>query len=302
MRMRNIGLVILALIAAGGTAQLARTWLEAERNAMSAKEAVAAPSMPEVEVLVAAQELPAGTLLKDANLRWQPWPKSGLTNAYMLKGRSDKKSVEGAVVRQGLSEGAPITEGGVVRPGDRGFLAAMLTPGKRAISVPVTESSGIAGLIFPGDRVDVILSHTYERQDNASKLPRRASETVLHDIRVLALDQRTDDQDGQPTLAKTATLEVTSKQAETISVARELGQLSLALRSIRADGEDGAEPDKHHHTYTLDSQASALLHREDADDGPRVVIVRGGERQELSFGDTASKGSDTTAQKTGDEE
>jgi pilus assembly protein CpaB len=130
-----------------------------------------------------------------------------------------------------------------VKPGDRSFLAAVLTPGTRAVAVPVNAHSSIAGLVLPGDRVDIILSHRF---DNGGETQKReihtASETVLTNVRVIAIDQSTDDQKGKPVVPKTATLEVTPRQAELVTVAMELGKLSLSLRSL-AKAEDGTDDD-----------------------------------------------------------
>src|SRR5260370_34203127 len=118
-------------------------------------------------------------------------------------------------------------------------MAAVLTPGNRAITVPVTPSSGLAGFVFPGDRVDVILTLTIQPGKDGEKdaTERRGSETVLTDIRVLATDQRADDQKREVAVATTATLEVTPRQAEAIAVGSEMGKLSLSLRSLGQDAE-----------------------------------------------------------------
>ena len=204
MRARNLIFLLLAVIAAVGTAMLARGWVNAQR---SDAVTIAAPAQetPAQFVLVTTQALPAGKLLGKDDVRWQPWPEDGLNQAYIIKGTQDIEAFVGAVVRRSLAPGEPITEGRIALPGERGFLAAMLTPGMRAISVPVNATSGISGLVFPGDRVDLILTHTFSQGTESEPMPRRASETVLRNIRVLAVDQRTDDQDGQPIVAKTAT-------------------------------------------------------------------------------------------------
>ena len=172
-------------------------------------------------------------------------------NVYRI-GRDD---LLGAVVRAGMVDGEPITDRRVVRPGDRGFLAAMLASGHRALSVPVNAASGISGLISPGDRVDVILSHTI-KEDGAGPNQRKASETMLSDIWVLALDQRTDDVDGERVVAETATLEVAPKEAEKLSLAQKLGALSLSLRPIARAG-DPKEPARP--TFTTDREISRVM-------------------------------------------
>ena len=195
-------------------------------------------------------------------------------NVYRI-GRDD---LLGAVVRAGMVDGEPITDRRVVRPGDRGFLAAMLASGHRALSVPVNAANGISGLISPGDRVDVILSHTI-KEDGAGPNQRKASETMLSDIRVLALDQRTDDVDGERVVAKTATLEVDPKEAEKLSLAQKLGALSLSLRPIARAG-DPKEPARP--TFTTDREISRVMSAPRNKRDP-TVVVRGSEMTGVEF-------------------
>jgi pilus assembly protein CpaB len=142
----------------------------------------------------------------------------------------------GAVVRKRIATGEPITDGAVVKPGERGFLAAVLEPGMRAVSVPLTPTSSNSGLIFPGDRVDLILTQSLVESKSEGSV-RRVSETVLSDIRIIAMGAETGDdpQEGDANeKAKTATLEVTPAQAEKVALLTELGKLSLSLRSLAA--------------------------------------------------------------------
>ena len=281
MRPRVIVLTALSLTMAGAAAVMTNSWLQQQGQANQAAVAPAPIEAPkETRILVADGALTAGTILKPEHLRWQAWPEEGLLDFYVVDGQaaangdaSNRESLLGAVVRAGMVDGEPITDKRVVRPGDRGFLAAMLAEGHRALSVPVNAASGISGLIFPGDRVDVILSHSI-RAEGAGRNERKASETVLSNIRVLALDQRTDDVDGERLVAKTATLEVDPKEAEKLSLAQKLGDLSLSLRPIARDGdpEEPAGP-----TFTTDSEISRVMSAPRNKRGPTVVVVRGSE-------------------------
>ena len=306
MRARTLILLAFAVIAAGGTFFLAQNWIAAQRGALNHVATQKAPEpQPAVLVLVASQELSAGQFIKAKDLRWQPWPKKGLADSYFIKGgkRADpiktdaaknsaknKQTAEnrgpsrgviedflGAVVRSKIMPGEPITEGRVVRPGERGFLAAVLKPDMRAISVPINATTGISGFVFPGDKVDLLLTHTIKQdQDGKKSMVRRATETVLTDIRVLAVDQRTDDIEGKPVIAKTATLEVTPKQAEVIAVVSEMGRLSLSLRSL-ATKDEGLKLAHNRRTYTWDTEASYLIPRKKSDANKYVVkVIRGG--------------------------
>ncbi|MHA6721419.1 Flp pilus assembly protein CpaB [Sphingomonas sp. RS2018] len=231
---RKIILLVGALLIAGVTAFMARSLM----SGTSAPVAAAA-GQPVVidgpEVLVATKALPVGTIIDATALKYQPWPKDLVENAYFLKQGTDLKNVVGTVVRYAIPAGQPVTQGALVKPGDRGFLAAALGAGMRAVTVPVSAQTSVAGFIFPGDRVDVILTQSVPGGGDGA--PLKASETMLRNVRVLATDQKTDkavDEKGntQVTTYSTVTLEATPAIAEKIAVAQTVGALSLSLRSI----------------------------------------------------------------------
>ncbi len=228
MNMRTILMIVIALFAAAGTALLARGWLNAQKVAIS-KQNVG------TEVLVAKTDVPAGRFVKVQDLRWQAWPKGTLAPTYVLRGRGEPADFEGAVARTRLVAGQPVTDTQVVRPGEQGFLAAVLTPGKRAVSIQVNAITGISGFVFPGDRVDMVLTHTLPTSDGRDT--RHVSETVLEDIRVLAVDQRIDDLKAKAAVARTVTFEVTPKQVEKIGIINRIGKIALSLRPIVSEDE-----------------------------------------------------------------
>jgi pilus assembly protein CpaB len=295
MLMRRLVFLMIAAVISIGTVMGARSWMQSQLAAREQPIAAApepAPAQPRQMVLVAKGDLPAGQFLRPENLRWQPWPDDGIAENYITEGKGRIEDFIGAVVRNGLNNGEPIADGRVVRPGDRGFLAAVLTPGYRAMSVTVTPSSGISGFAFPGDRVDVIVTILIEFQkaNGAEKEPdRRASETVLTNIRVLALDQRVDDQKRDIVVAKTATLEVTPKEAEILAVASEMGKLSLSLRSLAQDTDQIAEAN----THTWDSDAARVLRTVPktpvANAGRKVSVVRGSDVKDVEFATTSAQ-------------
>ncbi|KWV90375.1 Flp pilus assembly protein CpaB [Erythrobacter sp. YT30] len=229
MDRKKLVLLLGALIIAVGTAFAARTMFA---GGTAAPEAVAAePVGP--KVLVAKLPLPAGTIITAEALEFQSWPEGLVQDAYYLEGESDVSGLLGTVVRDPLTVGEPVTQGTLVSPGDRGFLAAALGPGMRAVTVPVSAKTGVAGFVFPGDRVDVVLTQTVPGEGR----PLNAAETVLRNLRVLATDQSTEqfvNENGKTQVRafRTVTLEVTPKLAEKVTVAMTIGQLTLVLRSI----------------------------------------------------------------------
>lgn len=238
MDRKKLILLIGALIIAIGTAFAARS-LFIGGGAPSAEAAV--PTGP--RVLVAKRALTAGTIITADALGFQPWPTELVKDAYFIEGEADMNKLLGTVVRFPITAGEPVTQGTLVAPGDRGFLAAALGPGMRAVTVPVSAMTGVAGFVFPGDRVDLVLTQTVEGDNDST--PLKAAETVLRNLRVLATDQTTEqttDENGKTVVRafRTVTLEVTPKIAEKIAVAQTIGQLSLVLRSI-ADNDDELE-------------------------------------------------------------
>jgi len=200
------------------------------------------------EILAATTPLAPGTLLRAQDVVWQPIagtaepgqiprPPVATRRAKPDLDEQARAEVYGAALRVGLAAGDPIRRGVIVKPGDRDFLEIVLSPGARAIAFPVATGGASTGLLYPSDRVDVILTQTFKRND-APLTRRSVSETVVESLRVLAVDPS----DSKPAgvgngFGRMVTLEVTPEQVEKINVAAELGKLSLALRSINdADG------------------------------------------------------------------
>lgn len=235
MDRKKLVLLLGALIVAIGTAFAARTMLSG--GTAPAAEAAAVPTGP--RVLVAKRALPIGTIITADAVGYQPWPNELVQNAYFLDGEADINTLMGTVVRFPITAGEPVTQGALVAPGDRGFLAAALGPGMRAVTVPVSAQTGVAGFVFPGDRIDLVLTQNVDGDGPSLK----AAETVMSNLRVLATDQATEtnkDDTGQTVVRtfQTVTLEVTPKIAEKIAVAQTIGQLSLVLRSIRDSSDE----------------------------------------------------------------
>ena len=239
MDVKKIVLLIGALLIAGVTAVMARNMFAGA----SAPQAEAAPVVPAgPEILVATRTLPVGTIVDAEAFRYQPWPEGLVQSAYYVRGQggADPRTLIGTVVRSEIGAGQPVTQGSLVRPGERGFLAAALGPGMRAVTVAVSATSGVAGFVFPGDRVDLVL--TQEVRGGGDGPPLRVSETIIRNIRVLAVDQRLDSRneegDQVAQAISTVTFEATPRIAEKIAVAQTIGQLSLSLRSLADNGAE----------------------------------------------------------------
>jgi pilus assembly protein CpaB len=266
MNSKRIVFLLLAVIVAGTTAFLARAWLQSERAAIAAQLGGQRPiAKPAVQVLVARTAIHTGQLVKPDDLRWQPWPLGNLPPSYIVEGKRPISDFVGAVARSQFHVGEPIVESDIVMPGSRGFLAAVLRPGLRAVSVPATATSTVSGFIYAGDRVDVLLTHVLTSTNGQGQ--HSATETILRNARVIAMDQKLDFTPGdKPDVAKTATLELTAKQTEIVTLAVKMGDLSLVLRSLQdpadeerdsASGEDATA--ELGDSYTHDSQVSRLI-------------------------------------------
>ena len=231
MDKKKLVLLVVALLVAAGTAFIARSMF----TGAAAPQAEAVPAEPKgPKVLVAQRALPVGTIITADAVSFQAWPQELVKDAYFIDGEADMAKLLGTVVRFPITAGQPVTQGSLVAPGDRGFLAAALGPGMRAVTIPVSAKTGVGGFVFPGDRVDLVLTQEVKGEGEGDGL--QTAETILRNLRVLATDQATDSEvvDGKTVVRdfRTVTLEVTPRIAEKIAVAQEIGTLSLSLRSI----------------------------------------------------------------------
>ena len=237
---KKIALLVGALFVAAVTAIMAKNMFSSSTTPM-AMAAAPVPTGP--LVLVATKPLPLGTILGPDSVRFQPWPQDLVDGAYYKRGDvgADPLKLQGMVVRNAITAGQPITQGALVSPHDRGFLAAALTPGMRAVTVTVSGATAVAGFVFPGDRVDLVL--TQDVTGGGDGPPLHASETIVRNLRVLATDQRSDNTptaDGKTDVRNFSlvTLESTPKLAEKIAVAEKIGTLSLSLRPLADTTQD----------------------------------------------------------------
>jgi pilus assembly protein CpaB len=232
-------LTVLFVISLGVVVMLYLSALSQRGNA----DAAAAKN----EILTATTPLAPGTLLRAQDVVWQPIagatepgqiPRPTIANRTAKPELDEQARAEayGSALRVGVAAGAPIWRGVIVKPGDRDFLKIVLSPGARAIAIPVATGGASTGLLYPGDRVDIILTQTFKNND-APLTRRSVGETVVESLRVLAIDAPDVKPPGAGSgFGRTVTLEVTPEQAEKINVAVELGKLSLTLRGISGAG------------------------------------------------------------------
>ena len=229
MKTARIVVLIIALSAGGIAAYLA----SGSDNKPAPAEPVA--QLQTVDVLVAKSDIGLGQTVKPEDILWQTWPATTASNTFIRRSeRPDATTqIAGSIARAPFIAGEPIREQKLVKANGSGFMAAILPAGMRAISTEISPETGAGGFILPNDRVDVILTKREKNADRPGAPDVVNSEIVLPNVRVLAIDQAPKEKDGQNTvIGKTVTLELRPEQAETLARARQVGTLSLALRSI----------------------------------------------------------------------
>ena len=233
MGVLRFAVLAVAIIAAGAAALLVLSLTSQEGESPVAP--VRAQRAETVRVLVAVNTLQRGERLEIEDLRWQAWPETALTeNLVTDAGGSNRiNDYEGAVVRSLMIAGEPVSDGKVAFSGSGGFMSAIIEPGMRAATIEIDEVTGAGGFVLPGDRVDVV----YVRRGDGD-INRATSQTILTNIRVLAIDQLFGDGGEDATIVgSAATLELTPKDAEFLLSSASQGELSLILRSL----ETGAD-------------------------------------------------------------
>jgi pilus assembly protein CpaB len=232
-------IVLGVAVVAGGLAAI-MAGRQAPAPAPAAPPPVA--KLDTTEVLVAKSDIGLGQSVTAGDLQWQTWPLAAAGPSFIRKNDRPNAAEElaGSIARAPMMTGEPIREAKLIKANGSGFMAAILPAGMRAVSTEISPETGAGGFILPNDYVDVILSRR-DREGEKSGQDAFVSETILNNIRVLAIDQAIEEKNGQKVVVgKTATLELGASQAERLALARQLGTLSLALRSI-ADGGKAEE-------------------------------------------------------------
>lgn len=290
-------LVTILLLGGGGL-----VWFSLQANGAPPLVAEATPVT--VKIIAAATQTQAGTLLKDADMREQDIPQNTVTDDMLVSSEDSRNEIRGAMLRHYMESGTVIRRSDILRPRDRGFLAAVLAPGTRAVSVGVDATTGASGLISPGDLVDVLLTQEFARGETSAGR-RVVAETVLSSVRVIAVDQQITQ--GAPTgsgvagiqaarVASNVSLEVTPDQAAKVVVAGRLGRLTLVVRSIDLEPAaakvalalpgDPARPAltaRAASTSVFGSDVSSALSSEEPAASPRLRLIQGDAVSDVTF-------------------
>ena len=233
MKRARIIVLAIAFAAAGSAAFVAKNMTGGPKI-----RTVEVNTAETVEVLVAGRNIRLGDSVRSGDLKWQAWPRQAAVSGYIIKQRQPKavSKYSGAIARAPFLEGEPIKAQKLIKASEGGVMAAILPSGMRAISTPIREETSAGGFILPNDRVDVIVS----RRVRVARKEEHVSETVLRNVRVLAIGQNIEMNDGKKVAkGKTATLELSPGQAETLALAQSAGDISLALRSLADAAPDG---------------------------------------------------------------
>jgi pilus assembly protein CpaB len=235
--------IIIVLLLATAALGLIGYNMNLPKPVVQVTENTPAPAPLTVGYFVAARPLPRGTLAREEDFAVRSVPSDSVPSGAIIDTPDARIGLRGSLVRKYLDVGSPVTSEDVLRPRDRGFLANVLTPDSRAISIKVDAESGVSGLVWPGDYVDVVLTQVVDKADPQGTL----SETVLHNVRIVAIDQEivqggTANNVTAGKVAKTVSLQLAPEQVKKITVAGELGKLSLAVRAA-VDQQDTGDTD-----------------------------------------------------------
>ncbi len=228
MKIARMAILGVAVVAAGGAALMASTLSNTPAPTIVQE---ATPQILLTEVLVAENDILLGTKIDESMVRWQKWPEEGIAAGYITNTGGDdlNNAVEGAIVRSAFIAGEPIRASKLIKS-DSGYMSAMLPAGQRAIATSISTDTSAGGFILPNDRVDVIMT----RREQTETGEQFVTETILQNIRVLAIDQTVEEKDGESVVVgSTATLQLDPRQTEILTVAQQMAdRLTLSLRSL----------------------------------------------------------------------
>lgn len=290
--MRFVGLII-ALVLALGAGLVA--WKLAGGAQQPMGQVLANPSQPDfqtVDVLVAVKPIPLGEKIEASMLDTQQWPSHLVVDGFVTTADQSKKIV-GMVTRAPFQEREPILMSKLANPDDPSFLAAGLPKGKKVVTISTDAIAGLAGFAYPGDRVDVLVTHPVPNPDApegaTGKLAEETvTETLLSNIKVLAVDQRAtgvSDPKEKKVMPSSVSLEVTLDQAQKLRLAQETGYLSMTLRSLH----DKDTVDTGFVTHVKDvTLTNAYDGAEKKDKKDAIMVIRGTKAEELKVSTPSS--------------
>ena len=242
---------ILILVVAGGAALVAAMLVRGMGQQEAAPQIVETvaqiepePEVPLAQILVATTDMPLGHRIAPNDLAWQDWPEEYLNDTYFVSEMTPEALTElaGSVVRNPIYSGEPIIGMKIVRPGENSTMAALLDEGMRAVAVEISVETAAGGFILPNDRVDVILTYDIEVAEGDVLVERPATQTILQNVRVLAIDQTYTEFEGESVVVgTTATLALAPRHAEVLMLATRMGDISLTLRGVSEAQQSGTD-------------------------------------------------------------
>ena len=256
------------IVLAGGFLIAILVALIVQSGLKGSKEQVPTAEVPQVEILVASADLKLGTTLSDNNMRWQKWPENNVFPGAIV--REETQAVVDAVsgrVKREISKDEPIMKNALVEDTKENFLAAALDEGMRAVAIDVEASTMVGGFINPGDFVDVLLTYQVkikgvDAEESKSTVNKFATETILENVKILAIDQRSSKGDeDKAKVGRTVTLAVQAEAAEILALATRMGDLSLSLRPI------GDETSMANKPITTDVRVSRVMQQLTSSEG-----------------------------------
>ena len=232
MKLARLAVLGVALAAGGGAA-----FFLSGSKPPPAAIMQAAPTIEMEDVLVAAKDMPLGTLVSDQDVQWVSWPRASTSSGMVLKSATPGgfDDAKGSVTRAQFVQGEPVRKEKLVKGPNSGFMSAILPSGARAVAIEIdsTGKTAAGGFILPNDHVDVVRTYRDEEASKATSLDVYNAQTILSNIRVLAIGQNVQEKNGERVvIGSNATLELDPAQVEAVMLAQRVGQLSLSLRSM----------------------------------------------------------------------
>jgi len=278
MKIAQLAVLGVAVVAAGGAFVVASNLANKEPERIEVP--VAGPKLELEEVLVASRNIKLGTNLKPDMVKWVSWPKEGLSEGFIIKKDAPKglnMEEDPAIARSPFFIGEPIRESKLVRSG-KGYMSAILPSGQQAVATSISTTTSAGGFILPNDRVDVIMTRAAGEGQGGGFI----TETILENVRVLAIDQTIQEKEGKAVVVgSTATLQLDPKQVKILTVAQQLAdRLTLALRSL----EDAGDQKTKGADYLLSGTKGS----------GRIRVIKYGNKRDILAGTSDDDDDDTT--------